>query len=522
LNDNNEYIPQGTQKLPLNARPLLALAALCPAAFLIATSAVAQEQPTTTPPTQTIPSDITSATQPKDNSSEAAQGSKNAQRMGILASPASETKPDPEISASQIPEGAFYGPPAPKAKKGDLPQIGWTEPTGHVPPALEEAINIVTKNYPSALSARAALRASASDVRAAKWQRFPSISASVAYESDDSEPEPQIVVDQPIWSGGRIKSNIKRAKAQENASSAQYVETVRSLAQTTAQTYFEVARLTQREQLLEESNTEHERLVRTMQRRFDAEISPLADLELAKSRLAQIQQEYTVTRSQRRTALRILAELIADPTYDLGPMPHYDREVELTNKAALEDQTIAYDPTLQRLYAEADVTRADLAESKASIFPQVSAQYIYDEFFGSRVGLTVRAQTTGGLSQFSEVRSARLRIQSALEEIRVSEQQLRRDVETGLIQYEAAKERAEISRSAASSAANVSASYTRQFIAGRRSWLDVMNALREAINAQIGLSDAEVTVMATATQLLLQSGRWRPVFSEPGYEQDKF
>ena len=210
-------------------------------------------------------------------------------------------------------------------------------------------------------------------------------------------------------------------------------------------------------------------------------------------------------------APQTFAELIADPNYELGPMPYYDPEVKLTGKESLEDQAVAYDPTLQRLFAEADIARASLDERKASLLPQLSAQYTYDEFFGSRVGVSLRSQTTGGLSQFSEVRGARLRIQSALEDIRVSEQQLRRDIESALIQYEASKRRAEISKSAASTAANVSASYTRQFIAGRRSWLDVMNALREAINAQIGQSDAEITVMSTATLLLLRSGRWRPV-----------
>jgi len=483
-------------------QPFHVLAMLCPAMLLISNPVMAQVK------------------------SDGADAGGNAVITGAAAGPAlpsqSVATSEPEIAESQIPEGAFYGPPAPKSKKGELPQISWTEPNGHVPPALDEAISIVTSNYPSALSARSALRAAAADVRAAKWQRFPSLTANVAYESDDNEPRPQIVVDQPIWSGGRIESNIRRAKAQENASSAQYIETVRDLALTTAQAYFEVARLTQREQLLEESTSEHERLVRTMQRRFDAEISPLADLELAKSRLAQIQQEYTVTRSQRRTTLRVLAELIADPNYELGPMPYYDPEVKLTGKESLEDQAVAYDPTLQRLFAEADIARASLDERKASLLPQLSAQYTYDEFFGSRVGVSLRSQTTGGLSQFSEVRGARLRIQSALEDIRVSEQQLRRDIESALIQYEASKRRAEISKSAASTAANVSASYTRQFIAGRRSWLDVMNALREAINAQIGQSDAEITVMSTATLLLLRSGRWRPVFSDETSEQDSY
>ncbi len=117
--------------------------------------------------------------------------------------------------------------------------------------------------------------------------------------------------------------------------------------------------------------------------------------------------------------------------------------------------------------------------------------------------------------------SARLRIESSLESIRVQEQQLRRDIESALIQFDAAKRRSEISTSAASTAASVSASYTRQFIAGRRSWLDVMNALREAVTAEISRSDAETTVMLTATQLLLRSGRWRPVFTQSDEYRDE-
>jgi len=414
---------------------------------------------------------------------------------------------------ASIANDTLYGPPNPQVKRGEVDAISWTEPPGHVPPALEEAVNIVTTNYPSVLAARAALSAAASDVRAAKWLRFPSITGNLQYLDDNASPEPQVVVEAPIWSGGRINSNIKRAVAEKGASSAQYVETVLDLALTTTQAYFEVARLTQREHLLKSSLEEHQKLVETMVRRVQQEVSPQADLELARSRAAQIEQDYTNTVSQRRTTLRILAELIADPTYDLGPIPRYDPASNLTNQATLEEQAISYSPTIQRLRATADVARAVLEGRNASILPQLNAQYSYDDVFGSRVGVVVRAQNTGGLSQFSEVASARLRIQAALENIRVAEQQLRRDIEASLIQYEAAKRRAEISESAATTAARVSASYTRQFIAGRRSWLDVMNALREAVSAEIGRADAEVTAMSTAATLLLQSGRWRPVFS---------
>lgn len=428
--------------------------------------------------------------------------------VGSLAVPRGE-------AGFEAAETTLYGPPSPKVRSGELAAVGWTEPTEHVPPALEEAVNLVTRNYPSATAARAALRAAASDVRAAKWLKFPSFNANLAYLDDSGSPEPQLVVEAPIWAGGRIRANVRRAQAVEDASSAGYVETLQDLAVTTSQTYFEIVRLTQREQLLADSVEEHLRLVGTMENRVSQEISPLADLELARSRTAQIEQEYNITRSQRRTALRVLAELVADPAYDLGPVPFYDETEDLIDRSALEEQAVAFDPTLDRLRAETDIARADLDTREASILPQLNAQYSYDEIFGSRVGLVVRSQTSGGLSQFSEINSARLRITSALDNRRVAEQQLRRDVQADIILYEAAKDRATISESAASSAARVSASYVRQFIAGRRSWLDVMNALREAVTAQIGRADAEVTAMAAASRLLLLSGRWRPVFVEP-------
>lgn len=423
-----------------------------------------------------------------------------------------------DIEASNM--GAIYGPPEPKVqRKTGLPGIAWPEAPREVPPALEQAVRIVTRSYPSVMSARASLRAAAADVRAAKWMRFPSATASVAYLDSSTSPDPQLVVELPVWTGGRIESQIRRAKAGEDATSARYVSIVEELAMSTADTYFQIASLTQREQLLAESIKEHQRLVDTMQRRVNQEVSPVADLELARSRSAQIEQEYVLTRQQRLTALRVMAELVADPTYDLGPIPFFDSTIDLPDRETMEEQAVAFSPEIRRLRAEADVARAEHESTKASILPQLNAQYSYDDVRGSRVGMALRAQTTGGFSQFSEAEGARLRIDAALEQARAYEQQLRREVASDVIAYDAARSRATISRTASDTAARVSASYMRQFIAGRRSWLDVMNALREAITAQIGKADSEVTAMSTAVRLLLKSGRWRPAFTAASPER---
>ena len=59
-------------------------------------------------------------------------------------------------------------------------------------------------------------------------------------------------------------------------------------------------------------------------------------------------------------------------------------------------------------------------------------------------------------------------------------------------------------------ARSVTESYQRQYVAGRRTWLDMMNAVREATDAQLTEADAEVSAMASAARLLLRTCRWAP------------
>ena len=433
-----------------------------------------------------------------------------------LACPAQAQETQAEQQASQetqLPSSPVYGPPAPKVAKGHLPEIDWEEAPPQIPEALERAIRIATRNYPTAKAARAALRGASADVRTARWQRFPVVGVDVAF-LDSTNPEPELTVEVPIFTGGRIGATIRRAKAAEDVSSAGYVETVQDLALGTAQAYFQVAQFTRRERLLAISLVEHRKLVATMERRVAQEVSPLADLELARSRTAQFEQEYTVARSQMETAVRRMAELIADPTYELGPVPEFDPKLELANRDSIDEEALAFDPAVRRLAAEVDVAQADYDATKALVWPRLNGQYSYNDFQGSRVGVVARLQTQPGLSQISQNEAAQERIEEATETRLQAVRSLERQIDSDLIDYDAAKARAAISSRASETASRVALSYMRQFIAGRRSWLDVMNALREAVNAEIGKSDAEVTAMAASVRLLLLSGRWRPSFAD--------
>ena len=51
-------------------------------------------------------------------------------------------------------------------------------------------------------------------------------------------------------------------------------------------------------------------------------------------------------------------------------------------------------------------------------------------------------------------------------------------------------------------------SFSRLFVAGKRSWLDVLNAVRELTQSEVSVSDAEATMIASAYKLRLYSGQF--------------
>lgn len=391
------------------------------------------------------------------------------------------------------------------------PSFEWTDAPREVPPALANAIAIVTKRDPAAQSAWLGARAALSDARGAKWLRYPSLATNLDVINGTNRVAPSVTVEVPLWTGGQISSTISRAKKVEAASVARWHETVLNLALDTAQTYWNIVLYTRLEQLYRSNLEEHQKLVASMQRRVDQEVSPRADLELAKSRTAQIDQELASIQAQRLSAMRSLAELVRDTSYDLGNEPQFDASLMPNDWNGAANEVVEYNPGRARLILEADAARSEISIAKASMLPKVSAQYSYNEITGSRYGIGLRMQANSGLSQLSAITSATARYEQSLDQVRLAERQLRQEVANEVQSFDAAIRRALAAREAAVSAQRVSQSYMRQFIAGRRSWLDVMNSLRESLTAQSGQTQAEVTAMSTSVRLQLRSGRWQPI-----------
>jgi len=425
---------------------------------------------------------------------------------------------NPSLAATQ---GSVQGPELPPKEGQGMGPVIEQNDTAERPPIWSDAgelsamMELAARTYPTVLSARASERAANAGLKGARWQRFPSVSVeALGAATGSSKTDYSLTVEGPLWTGGRISGTIKLSRAQVSAAKSGVEEAQLDVSLRVVAAYFDFQRLLQRETILEEGLAEHQKLVGSMERRVAVELSPLSDLELARSRAAQVAQELAVTGGQRRIALNRLRELTGDPALRVSSVLRYDPVKHHPVAESMLEDVLAFDPKRRRLQAEILVADADVQIRKSAILPQLNAQYQKPMFGSDRLGIVLRAQTDGGLSRFSAVSVAQERRAAAEIAILSNERELREAVDADLLENAVARERASSSTLSAKSAQAVTDSFMRQFVAGRRTWFDVMNAVRESMTARLGEVDARVSAMASATRLMLRSGRWTAIAVE--------
>jgi adhesin transport system outer membrane protein len=200
--------------------------------------------------------------------------------------------------------------------------------------------------------------------------------------------------------------------------------------------------------------------------------------------------------------------LVGDPQLNLtGSLPDVKAWPSLDD-ANVIDQSLNFSPNLKRLKSEARALAAEAQIARASILPQLSSQYSYSDTFGHRVGLVLKAQSDGGLSRFAAADAARRRVEAGELQIVAGERRLRDQLFGLLREYESASSRLAGSETASDAAQRITESYLRQFTSGRRTWLDVMNAVREETAAKTDAVEARISGLSSLARLLLLSGQW--------------
>lgn len=410
---------------------------------------------------------------------------------------------------------SVYGPPAQEATAArPVTPIA-------IPGSLDAAAASAAQTHPAVDGAEAEAEALAAEYRGAKWRRFPSLSVEVLSSTRGSTIADQdgialnAALEQPIWLGGRISSEIQRAEASLRAGEDRVELARRQIVLDVVQAYYQVVLADQRLAVLEDSLEQHNELLASIGRRVKQEVSPLADLTLGRSRTAQVELDIASTKENRDSAQLRLVELTGGAAFEPSlPLPSVADLLPPEDMAVAE--AMGCDPSLAALTNLVASAEAEGDFARSQLLPQVLLQLSQNEITGSRAAIVMRMQLGNGAAQFSAIDSADARVRQALARYAEAERQVREDMRRDYIQVRSARARIAAGELAAEASDAIVASYQRQFIAGRRSWLDVMNAVREAASARISEGDARVLVAQGTARILARTCRWQPVAVEAG------
>lgn len=359
-------------------------------------------------------------------------------------------------------------------------------------------------SHPLVLGKRSAQAAAQAEREGAEWQRYPSPSLEASTQSGGAS---LLRVEQPLWSGGRISAGIDAAGSRYDAAGAALDEARQELTLKVIAATTEALRQQVRQQHGVAGVKEHEKLLAMIQRRVTQEVSPLADQRLAASRLYATANELSATTQALNNALAQLSQLAGQPVTTIGEQGLSEAGAPASLDAALT-QALAHSPTLRRLTHEEEAANAEIASKRSAYMPNLalrlesSAGQVSD----NRAMLVLLAQPGAGLSAKSGADAAVARREAARMAREAAERDLRERVTQDWNEWVAARLRLENANQARAMSTEVSESYARQYTTGRKTWIDVLNAVREATQSELAADDAHAQMLAASLRLRTLSG----------------
>lgn len=418
-----------------------------------------------------------------------------------------------------------------------LISLAWLLPALSTAGVLDHLILSALQGHPSIQVQLAQERGAQASVDSAAWQYYPTpaiavenASANFSGSANQGDSTVSILsLEQPLWSGGRLTAGLKKAKAGVTVSRAELEEVRQQLALQVVQSYGDWLSAHLKILAYEQSMATHVRLRDQVKRRIEEGVSPDSDLILAVSRLQSVAADLAVGRSQNDIALARLGQLLGRPVDDaeLSAAPVAPWPVS-TDPQQLLDKVRAINPGLHRARAQAVAQEALIAERRADLLPEVFLRAEWQNgnntFSGSdtdqqtRLVLGFNYSPGAGLSSLSNIRNARSQHQAALAEVDALNREVAEQTLADHLLVTSLDARLEALNASLAAAGQVSASYDRQFLAGRKTWLDVMNAARELTQTQVQLADIKTARIVATWRLAINTEGLAAVMNSEQYD----
>jgi outer membrane protein TolC len=255
------------------------------------------------------------------------------------------------------------------------------------------------------------------------------------------------------------------------------------------------------------------RSLETIDRRASQGAAPRADVDTALSRLRQAQAGLEANRGVLLTNRAQLASLLnAAP----GSLAWPDEATMLSDRelAAFDADRIKLHPAHLAAEAQVEEQKGQARGARASLWPELSLQHRRQldgtEFDPSNDAtlFVLSFQTNNGVQGLFGYQAERQRIAAVQAQLRAADQDVTSTLAIDKAQLAAVGAQLEVQYEAAKSSSALVDSFIRQFEAGRKSWLEVLNAQREANDAMIQSITVRRNYWMASEKLALDGMYW--------------
>jgi adhesin transport system outer membrane protein len=369
---------------------------------------------------------------------------------------------------------------------------------------LRDLVRSAVQTHPEVLGRMSEHEAREADVAAARWQRLPVPSVSSTQTRGGNVTS--LRLQQTLWAGGQIDAAIDGANNSREAAQQAVFQAREELALRVVTAYGDWLRAQGRVAAARGAVAAHQRFAQLIARRVQSGISAQADRDLAAARLASIETDLATAEAGAQLALAQLSSLAGSPlgAADLEAVEVPQAQVTVS-QADLEALVTGHS-SVQRAEAEARALEAEMRRKRGQSLPTVFVRA--ERQIGQPPGMEaprfmigVEMTPGAGLSGFDTTNAAAHRYEAALAARDAALRRLRQQLEQELLEHRTASSRARQLEAALAASRNVLASYERQFVAGRKTWLEVLNAAREVSQLASSISDAQAGAVAAAQRL---------------------
>lgn len=390
----------------------------------------------------------------------------------------------------------------------------------------------VWRTNPRVSRALADIEAAGYDLAAARTGFYPYLSVNASEGTEDTGSTSVSLV-QPLWRGGRTLAEMDQAGAQRDVALADLNLARLELGMETGEAYLNV--VLAQEQLLRWRQYLQglEDLEGVIRNRVDKGVSPPVDVETVVTRIRQAEAGAESTNANLESNRSRLMSLL---NREVGTVAWPDEEVRLTPgevTSLLVGGVVPLHPERRNALSQIEVQEARERVSKSQLWPELSVQHsrtldraINDTVTpDSSTQLVLQYSTESGLRGLRGAQAEGQRVEAARRGLLVVERDIANRIRTARAERNASLASFAAQAAAAKSAVELVQSFLRQFKVGRKAWLEVLNAQREAHDALLQVAAVKRNYWLANMRLALQGMRWNEISAgaPPIYvESDKY